>query len=87
MEQLTKCPDCGVSPGEPHLDNCDVEICSVCGGRTLMCGGCNGEHDIAFARWTGLWPGHAEATALGINLYTFYNLGYNRIFFIKPKID
>ncbi len=37
----------------------------------LQCGGCKDEkgemrHDPFFARWTGLWPGSAEAEALGL---------------------
>jgi hypothetical protein len=61
---LTTCPDCGVQPGQPHEDGCDVECCSVCGGQRLMCAGDGDEcrhHDRAFARWTGIWPGWADS--------------------------
>ncbi len=81
--KLTKCHDCGAKPGEMHWGNCDVQRCSVCGGQRLGCD-CSG-HDRAFARWTGIWPGYAEAQVLGIDLNTLYSKGYHKIFFIKPK--
>jgi hypothetical protein len=79
----SNCPDCGVTPGRPHLDNCDVEICSVCGGQRFL-DDCEG-HDKLFARWTGFWPGILEATALGIDLNQLYVKGLNEFFFIKPR--
>ena len=71
MKALSQCHDCGVAPGEVHKSGCDVERCSICGGQTLVCRGCpdaegNTKHDPAFARWTGIWPGWAEAMALGM---------------------
>lgn len=64
MKNLPDCHDCGVKPGQPHNANCDVERCSVCGGQRLGCD-CKG-HDPLFARWTGIWPGHAETRELGL---------------------
>ena len=83
MIQLPNCPDCGAQPGESHRDNCDVERCSCCGGQRLSCD-CE-EHDSLFARWTGFWPGKLEAEKLNIGLNTFYEEGYHKIFFVKPK--
>jgi hypothetical protein len=42
------------------------------------------EHDPAFARWTGFWPGLLESQALGIDLNQFYQQDYHKIFFVKP---
>jgi len=83
MAELRDCPDCAVKPGKPHQYNFDVERCSVCGGQLLSCG-CAG-HDIAFARWTGVWPGELESNFLGIDLNKFYLDGFYKIFFVKPE--
>lgn len=65
IPQSRKCPDCQVSPGSPHIEGCDVERCSSCGGQRLSCC-CSGEHDKLFSRWTGFWPGDLECLALGL---------------------
>ena len=82
--KLENCHDCEAKPGEVHKDNCDVERCSVCGGQRLQCN-C-ARHDKVFARWTGIWPGKAEANFLNINLSDIYDKGYYKIFFIKPMV-
>jgi len=64
MKPLPNCHDCGAKPGETHMPGCDTERCSVCGGQKIGCH-CEG-HDPYFARWTGLWPGEAEAMALDL---------------------
>lgn len=84
LKGLIICPDCAVQPGQQHKDNCDVERCSVCGGQRLICN-CNG-HDKDFAKWTGIWPGSAEADYLGIDLNQFITNGYSKIFFIKKPL-
>jgi len=81
MRELHNCHDCGAKPGEMHGDGCDTERCSVCGGQRIGCD-CEG-HDKAFARWTGIWPGKAEAEYLDVDLNTF-DVKYADLFFIKP---
>ncbi len=50
-EKMERCPDCGVSFGNPHLDRCDIEKCTVCGGQRLTCS-CEG-HDKTLSPWLG----------------------------------
>lgn len=60
---MKSCPDCGVPPGTPHMDGCDVERCSVCGQQRL--GACCAGHNKQDARWTGEWPGVVECRERG----------------------
>ena len=84
MNKLRNCPDCNVKPGELHESGCDVERCSICGEQWISCG--HGRRDKRFSRWTGIWPGKAEADYLGVNLNEFYEQGYEKIFFVKPAL-
>ena len=82
MEKLTNCPECKVTPGKPHKPGCDIEICSACGTQRIDCN-CKGKHDPLFARWTGIYPGNAEAIFLGMGFHSFSKI--SNTFFIKPK--
>lgn len=66
MSETTRpCGDCGVQPGQPHVDGCDVARCTLCGWQRISC-----EHEDEEGGWgqvwTGRWPGDAEVEALGL---------------------
>ncbi|MFZ2150529.1 MAG: hypothetical protein WAZ12_01885 [Candidatus Absconditicoccaceae bacterium] len=81
---LSKCPSCNTKIGQIHKPGCEIEICSACGKQRISCY-CKGKHDPAFARWTGIWPGKAEAKFLCIDLNDFH-ANFAKVFFVKPKV-
>jgi hypothetical protein len=57
--ERSACPDCAVSPGQPHEDGCDVARCTVCGAQRIGCDHAGSEQGWGHI-WTGEWPGDAE---------------------------
>lgn len=91
QKALHNCGDCGADPGKIHLEECDVQRCSYCGGQRMCCD-CRYNDDVwkhnpYFARWTGLWPGVAESKFIGIDLNEFHRRDYDKIFFVNPYFN
>ncbi len=59
---LRACNDCGVQPGEPHAEGCDVARCLAHGTQRIQCGP---GHDCGQDIWSGRWPGVAECEEFG----------------------
>lgn len=56
-EMKTNCPHCGVAVGQPHLNKCLVELCSVCGLQRFYCN-CEGHEP-------SVWPHRNELKCYG----------------------
>jgi hypothetical protein len=58
-----ECPDCGVTAGGLHGENCDQARCAVTGGQRFQCS-CTAE-DSCNTRWEGLFHGWRECIEWG----------------------
>jgi hypothetical protein len=59
MTALHDCHDCGVAPGQPHVDGCDVARCRVCGWQRIGCDHC--DSNVGWGQvWDGRYPGTLE---------------------------
>ena len=72
MNTKKTCPDCGVAVGEPHINECDIELCSVCGEQRICCD-CT-DHDPQSSVWTGSWP-KSEDAEYGIGFVILDDVG------------
>ena len=67
------CPDCGVAPGDHHLDGCDVERCPLCGHQFLSC---SCRSNDGGQPWSGVWPGVEDCQRLGFYAILVPGLGW-----------
>lgn len=66
MAEDKRCYDCGVLPGELHVEGCDVERCPFCGGQAISCGCDDETWSTRRMPWTGEWPGKTACRELGL---------------------
>jgi hypothetical protein len=92
IHELVNCPGCGVAPGHVHVPGCLAEMYSHCGHVRKGCK--SQEHDPAFSRWTGIFPGVAECFALGLikddgspDMVAFIAMDLPKVLFSKPHED
>lgn len=60
MQVLNCCPDCGTGIGLPHMNECDIERCTSCGGQRVSCDCIS--HDPRNSLWDGEWPYSVDET-------------------------
>jgi hypothetical protein len=63
LEEQTLCPRCLVPVGEPHLPDCTIARCLMTGLQRFQC---DENHDCGQQVWAGVFPGMADAIALGL---------------------
>lgn len=60
---MTKCPDCGVFPGNRHVPGCDVERCSLCGMQCI--GNCKCVYELSLINYLTMEERHPDIWANG----------------------
>ena len=90
IHKIKNCPGCSAEPGHVHVPGCLAEMCSHCGQVRRTCR--SDQHDPAFSRWTGIYPGVAECFALGLikedgspDILAFIATGLYKTLFSKPN--
>lgn len=65
MTPDNSCPDCGVTPGDLHHHECDIERCPRCLRQLASCDCPRRPPRRHRIPWSGQWPGEAECLQWG----------------------
>lgn len=80
-ESVGSCTGCGVKPGQPHINGCDLEVCASCGQQKIGCE-CENNINLSSVPWSGEFPGLAECREFG-----FYCINIPATGWVPCEID